>query len=734
MVRRGLSLLILLRTATLADQFSWIPFARTAVVWRTRIMPVATRRQRSSLSPAPVTSFFVSKDNNNNSNISNISSKNNNKNKLKTESQEAVQPPTTVSSSSLVPTTPKTRLSSSATATGTTTNNAIDSCHSHTLLRSWANHSHADYHNFTKEEADGIRTALLEWYTKHRRKLPWRGDPPPFDGSTSGINTRSDGDRKSKNNQKKKADSKTQKSIASFFQANPSTKGKTGKGNNTDSASSNSTNRNKTIKSEQDSNEGDESVRSEALLDQAIPVTGYRVWVSEIMLQQTRVEAVIPFWIKWMKSFPTVYDLAAATEDEVNAHWAGLGFYRRARYLHQGAKYVVQELDGKLPTTPQGLLKISGIGPYTASAIASIAYGVCVPVVDGNVCRVLSRLKGIANHIKHPILKDKLGWKLAAQIVEAGDGSSPGLVNQALMELGATYCAPAGSGIDDRDPLKDYYLSTKLGRAYLATLNDGGSDLCETIFCSPRKKCCELCDPGGIQIVYERFRESITSDGTTMEEAAKIGHSALPTDPPKKDKREEDLAMAVILNRSEINGVNSSTNHNDSIRYLMVKRPKEGLLAGQWEFPNVCVKIREKNKKKTATTTPTKGPKKTDRERALSKFLLRDLFLNHSNSDITIAVANLTRRADNEPLEHIFSHVKHYMWVEVGELTDVNLGDDDLECITQSGKNLRWMNKEDMKKVGITSGVKKVLQAVEKSSNRSSVVSKSKTKLKKRKR
>ncbi|OEU15327.1 DNA glycosylase, partial [Fragilariopsis cylindrus CCMP1102] len=233
------------------------------------------------------------------------------------------------------------------------------------LFHTWIDHSHADYHDFTEKDAIEIRSALLEWYNKNRRKLPWR-----------------------------------------------------------------------------DQEDQEEQEEEEVDIGEAIPITAYGVWVSEIMCQQTRVEAVIPYWIKWMKSFPTVYELAAATEDEVNAHWAGLGFYRRARYLHQGAKYVVKELDGKLPTTPQGLSKIQGIGPYTAAAIASIAFDVCVPVVDGNVCRVLSRLRGIANHIKHPILKDKLGWKLAGQIVEAGDGSSPGMVNQALMELGATYCAP----------------------------------------------------------------------------------------------------------------------------------------------------------------------------------------------------------------------------------------------------------------------------------------------------
>jgi A/G-specific adenine glycosylase len=337
-------------------------------------------------------------------------------------------------------------------------------------------------------------------------------------------------------------------------------------------------------------------------------------------------------------------------------------------------------------------------------------------------------LKGIANHIKHPILKDKLGWKLAAQIVEAGDGSSPGLVNQALMELGATYCAPAGSGIDDRDPLRDYYLSTQLGRAYLAALKDGGSDdICgdecsslpsgtkrlTTTSVRGREKCCELCDPDGIHIVLERFRRSISLNSTTMDEAARIGHSAFPTDPPKTEKREEDLAMAVLMTSCSKKG--DTANPNDSFRYLMVKRPKEGLLAGQWEFPNVCIQVRKKSKKEKNPTNNTKGPKKAERNRALTKFLLEELFLDHPNDEMPTAVSNQSRRAEKEPLEHVFSHVKHYMWVEFGDLIDVHLEDDDLEWVSPSGKEVRWMNKRDMKKVGITSGVKKVLQSVEKS-------------------
>jgi len=583
----------------------------------------------------------------------------------------------------------------------------------HFSFQTWIDHSHADFHNFTEEEATDIRSALIEWYTKNRRKLPWRGDPPPFDGSTMGIN----------NNKKKniKKIDNNQKPITSFFgKPRNSTRLKMEK-----EVKQNDVHQQRKRKKEPE----EEVVAAEVNnVDQeeeekAVSATGYGVWVSEVMLQQTRVETVIPYWIKWMKSFPTVHELAAATEEEVNSHWAGLGFYRRARFLHQGAKYVVKDLNGELPTTPQELSKIQGIGPYTAAAIASIAFDVCVPVVDGNVCRVLSRLKGIANHIKHPILKDKLGWKLAGQIVEAGDGSSPGIVNQALMELGATYCSPSGSGIDDRDPLKKYYLSTQLGKSYLATLQDyddekTGDELFTALH-QKKNSCCEFCDQNGTQIIIDHFRESISSD-STMEEAAKAGHCAFPTDPPKKEKREEDLAVAVILNH----GDDDDNGDDDTVRYLMVKRPNKGLLAGQWEFPNVST-VRKKNKKKNQTDT-AKISCKADRDRSLTKLLTEDLFLDYPNDDIATTVSNLSRHAKKMPLEHVFSHVRHNMWIEVGYLYVV-LGND-LKWTAPSGKHMRWMNKNDMKEVGITSGVKKILQSVD-----SSLYSDSKSKKKKKK-
>ena len=158
----------------------------------------------------------------------------------------------------------------------------------------------------------------------------------------------------------------------------------------------------------------------------------YRVWLSEIMLQQTRVGAVIAHYREFLRRFPSVEKLAAARETSVLAAWSGLGYYRRARMLHAAAKAVVREHGGKFPATSKELLALPGVGRYTAAAIASIAFGEPVAVVDGNVERVLQRVSG------KRLGAEKL-WDAAEKLL---DRDRPGDFNQAMMELGATVCAP----------------------------------------------------------------------------------------------------------------------------------------------------------------------------------------------------------------------------------------------------------------------------------------------------
>ena len=168
------------------------------------------------------------------------------------------------------------------------------------------------------------------------------------------------------------------------------------------------------------------------------PVDPYAVWVSEIMLQQTRVEAVIPYFEKWMKLFPTVRALAEALEHDVLNAWEGLGYYSRARNLHKAAKIVAEKYGGELPRDMEDLQELPGIGRYTVGAIASIAFGLNVPALDGNIKRVYARVFDISEPVDTP-RGDKLLWELAEKQLPKKDA---GDYNQALMDLGATICIP----------------------------------------------------------------------------------------------------------------------------------------------------------------------------------------------------------------------------------------------------------------------------------------------------
>lgn len=164
----------------------------------------------------------------------------------------------------------------------------------------------------------------------------------------------------------------------------------------------------------------------------------YAIWVSEIMLQQTQVATVIPYFEQWMERFPTVERLAIASEDEVLHAWQGLGYYSRARSLLRGAREVVSRFGGRVPDRPDLLRSLPGVGPYTAGAIASIAYNNPAPIVDGNVIRILCRLFALRGDPAREPLKRTL-WELAEALIPAGEASA---FNPAMMELGATVCVP----------------------------------------------------------------------------------------------------------------------------------------------------------------------------------------------------------------------------------------------------------------------------------------------------
>ena len=192
----------------------------------------------------------------------------------------------------------------------------------------------------------------------------------------------------------------------------------------------------------------------------------YGVWISESMLQQTRVETVIPYYERFLERFPDVETLAGAREEEVLALWSGLGYYRRARALHAAACELVERHGGRFPKERGAVLELSGIGPYTAGAVLSIAFGAREPLVDGNVARVFARLFGLAAPLKSPVLRKTL-WRFAEALVppaaKPAGGVDPGSWNQALMELGATVCTPKSPACP-RCPLRERCTARTRGR------------------------------------------------------------------------------------------------------------------------------------------------------------------------------------------------------------------------------------------------------------------------------
>lgn len=170
----------------------------------------------------------------------------------------------------------------------------------------------------------------------------------------------------------------------------------------------------------------------------------YRVWLSEIILQQTRVSQGLPYYLRFIEEYPTLSHLAAASEQQVLRLWQGLGYYSRARNLLKCARYIAFDLDGRFPATFDGLTKLPGIGDYTAAAIASFAFGIAVPVVDGNVFRVLARVHGIDLDISTGAAK-KYFFETASALI---DPLKPAAFNQGMMELGALVCKPVSPDCD----------------------------------------------------------------------------------------------------------------------------------------------------------------------------------------------------------------------------------------------------------------------------------------------
>jgi A/G-specific adenine glycosylase len=278
----------------------------------------------------------------------------------------------------------------------------------------------------------------------------------------------------------------------------------------------------------------------------------YRVWVSEIMLQQTRVDTVIPYFERFTELFPTLQDLANADEEKVLKAWEGLGYYSRVRNLQTAVKEVCKSYGGKVPDTPREIASLKGVGPYTAGAILSIAYGVPEPAVDGNVMRVLSRILLIEDDISKP--KTRILFENAVR--ELISHEDPSSFNQAMMELGA-------------------------------------------LICTPRSPACLLCP---MRELCKGFEE-----GKQNELPVKLG---------KTKVRKTKMTAGILIGKDG--------------RFLIHKRPSEGLLANMFEFPN----------------TEYIGETKNAETEALIGYLDENIGVN----------ALLEEKAGY--IEHVFSHLK----------------------------------------------------------------------------
>ncbi|MAL18831.1 MAG: A/G-specific adenine glycosylase [Balneola sp.] len=185
----------------------------------------------------------------------------------------------------------------------------------------------------------------------------------------------------------------------------------------------------------------------------------YKIWVSEIMLQQTRVEQATPYFKNFISLFPTVFDLAEAEQQKVLKAWEGLGYYSRARNLHSAAKTVVEEYNGKLPETYDEIIKLKGIGPYTAAAVTSIAFNKPNAVVDGNVIRVLTRYFGIEDDVRSSKTKNRV-QDFADELI---DKENPASFNQGMMELGSIVCKPSNPDCMEC-PVQSGCVATKMAK------------------------------------------------------------------------------------------------------------------------------------------------------------------------------------------------------------------------------------------------------------------------------
>lgn len=377
-------------------------------------------------------------------------------------------------------------------------------------------------------------------------------------------------------------------------------------------------------------------------------VSPYAVWVSEVMCQQTRVETVVPYFERWMRALPTVDALAGASDELVASLWAGLGYYRRARLLHTGAKLVADTLNGALPRSVASLMLIPGIGRYTAGAIASIAFGVAAPAVDGNVCRVLSRVRAVRSRTGRKDFQD-WAWRAASSLVGLA-GDAPGAFNQSLMELGATVCTPRSPACGDC-PVASLCAATRCAT--------GGSCAPASELPADVSRLCRVCD-----WTHPRSLEPLSDV------------AGVPFTRERKVVPQRHL-WAAVLERPQADG---------GSEVLLLRRAHNGLLAGQWEVPVVDVG--------DAGDGGGAAPEPRSCQAELSVHV----------GDVTgCDMACATRRVVAGHVKHVFTHRVHHIIVE-HVLVPCDWG-------PPAGASIRWVAVGDVESLGPSTWLRKVLVA-----------------------
>ncbi|XP_038038658.2 adenine DNA glycosylase isoform X1 [Anas platyrhynchos] len=391
--------------------------------------------------------------------------------------------------------------------------------------------------------------------------------------------------------------------------------------------------------------------RALAVTEPDVNRRAYAVWVSEIMLQQTQVATVIDYYNRWMQKWPTLQALAEASLEEVNELWAGLGYYSRGKRLQEAARKVVSELAGQMPRTAEELQKLlPGVGRYTAGAIASISYGQATGVVDGNVIRVLCRLRCIGADPSSPAVIDRL-WAMANALV---DRSRPGDFNQALMELGATVCTPKAP-LCGECPVKQHC------RARLRVEKELALASRKLLGKLPPVPDVEDCAVGDCPLCPPAAEPWDSSLGVTN----------FPRKAAKKQPRVEQTATCVLERRG----------HRGALEYLIVQRPSSGLLAGLWEFPSVPL-----------------AP-------GLQQEQQREVLQDHLQAWTGQPVAAGSLRFMGEVV-HVFSHI-HQTYVVYSLPLD---GDVTLDLASSPS---RWVTEEEFRASAVSTAMKKVLKVCE---------------------